>query len=82
MSLAQLMEQSGQDQGQIQGISEEEKERMRAELEEQIRREMMENEQMASRMDSGNQWDSEVDRHTHTHSLSLSHTTLSHTHSL
>ena len=60
MTLAQLMEQSGQDQSQIKGISDEEKEAMRRELEEQIRREMLENEQMASRMDSGSQWDNEV----------------------
>ncbi|XP_075250028.1 kinesin-like protein KIF28 isoform X4 [Convolutriloba macropyga] len=62
MTLAQLMEQSGQDQSQIKGISDEEKEAMRRELEEQIRREMLENEQMASRMDSGSQWDNELER--------------------
>ena len=62
LTLAQLMEQSGQDGNAAKGISEEDKEEMRRQLEEQIRREMQENEKQAVMMsaDAGNQWNNEV----------------------
>ncbi|XP_063722151.1 kinesin-like protein KIF28 [Symsagittifera roscoffensis] len=62
LTLAQLMEQSGQDENAAKGISEEDKEEMRRQLEEQIRREMQENEKQAVMMsaDAGNQWNNEL----------------------